>query len=327
MLRRRVLLRNIIVFVLLGQISLLITSLFPSNNVETKQGLRVAIATLIRSTNHSIELTINMIHSMTKFYPFDEQIDYSMIIFHEEDFSSSMRERILSCAGKRNRHLKIYFVALEFKTKATPSPNSRPTKPTGYRLMCQFWSHDIYFHPAILDRNFDYLMRMDDDSYFNEKIESDLFKYVFNKTLDYAYRSIYHEGFPDMIPIFEQFSSRDIESADCIYNNFFIIRLNWIYQSEDVQKFLKELIKDDLMIREYIGDGCVHQAMLFISDSTKYEHMTHFSYGHNYHIMAKGREMWGFYPLTEIQNFLVDSCQTLSIIEPNSFKIERISEF
>ena len=55
----------------------------------------------------------------------------------------------------------------------------------------------------------------------------------------------------------------------CIYNNFFMIRLKWFYESKQVQSFLRELIQDDLMLRQYIGDGCVHAAMLKIDNTSQ----------------------------------------------------------
>lgn len=311
----------VIFFLCLGYLILWNTQI---SETRSEKQLNVVITTLIRSTNHSVERMINMIHSLNVFYPFSDNVKYSMMIFHETNFSSTWRERILFCINKTNRHLNISFVALNFSTTATISPKSRVGKTLGYRLMCRFWSRDIFFHPAIVERKFDYLMRMDADSYFNEHFKLDLFQYMWMKGLDYAYRSVYSEGYEAMIPVFNKFSWKRIKGKTCIYNNFFIVRLKWIYESEIIKQFLDELVKDDLMIREYIGDGCVHRALLLVDTKTKAKEFSHFSYGHNYHISKAGHKGVHYEFIDGFHELLNDCCSNLTIINPISLKTERI---
>ncbi|CAF4802693.1 unnamed protein product, partial [Rotaria sp. Silwood2] len=67
--------------------------------IQLNEQIRVrgVIVTLIRSTNRSIFLTINMIHSVIHFYPTSNGSLYPFIIFHDEAFTSVMRQQILSC--------------------------------------------------------------------------------------------------------------------------------------------------------------------------------------------------------------------------------------
>ncbi|CAF3893555.1 unnamed protein product, partial [Rotaria sordida] len=70
---------------------------------------------------------------------------------------------------------------------------------------------------------------------------------------------------------------KNILKLGCIYNNFFVIRLKWYYESKQVQNFVHELIEDDLILREYIGDGCVHSAMLEIDSQANVQQVIYIS--------------------------------------------------
>ena len=273
---------------------------------ETNQ-IRGVIVTLIRSTNKSIFLTVNMIHSIVKFHTIYSTYMYPFLIFHDENFTSSMRQYILSCVHKTNKTIQISFAAVNFRTNIKPNVRSPLEKSIGYRIMCRFWIYDVFYHPAIIHGHYDYLMRMDDDSYFFDVTKKDLFQYMESQKLDYIYRSFYGEPIRPMEPVLKRFNKTMLQYG-CIYNNFFIIRLKWFYESKVVQSFLHELMKNDLILREYIGDGCVHAAMLEIDDQVKVEHVIDISYGHNYHVMSSGYERWSFDEFNRFSDEKEKSC-------------------
>jgi hypothetical protein len=50
------------------------------------------------------------------------------------------------------------------QTSIQPSKESPvDKKKIGYRLMYRFWTYDVFYHPAIVQGRYDYLMRMDED--------------------------------------------------------------------------------------------------------------------------------------------------------------------
>ncbi|CAF3423238.1 unnamed protein product [Rotaria sp. Silwood1] len=175
-----------------------------------------------------------MIHSVIHFYLTKNGSLYPFIIFHDENFTSDMRQQILSCVLQNNRKINISFALANFQTSVEPSSKSQLDKPIGYCLMCQFWTYDVFYHPAIIQGNYDYLMRMDDDSYFMYIIEKDIFVYMDCKKIDYIYRSSYEESFDSMHPILQRFLNKNSLQRGCIYNNFFVIRLKWYYESKRV---------------------------------------------------------------------------------------------
>ncbi|CAF4575923.1 unnamed protein product [Rotaria sp. Silwood1] len=111
-----------------------------------------------------------------------------------------------------------------------------------------------------------------------------------------------------MHPILQRFLNKNSLQRGCIYNNFFVIRLKWYYESKRVQSFVHELIRDNLMLREYIGDGCVHSAMLEIDKQVKIERMTDISYGHNTHLMSRGSVDFRFYAVDGFWKEILHSC-------------------
>jgi hypothetical protein len=142
-------------------------------------------------------------------------------------------------------------------------------------------------------------MRMDADSYFSDATKKDLFLYMKCKNLDYMYRSKYWEPNTPM---------------DSIYNNFFIIRLKWYYETELWQYFVHELIRDDLMLREYIGDGCAHAAMLKIDSGMKVKFMKDFPYGHNFHVMPPTSSGTSYIKKSRFLEEIKESCRQLTVL-------------
>ena len=258
--------------------------------------VRAIITTLIRSDNRSIYRTINMLHSVLRFHPSSSaNRSYPFLIFHDQNFTSSMRQQILSCVHSTYPHANISFALIYFNTTIRPSRASPRGKTIGYRLMCRFWIYDIFYHPAIVQGQYDYLMRMDDDSYFSSPIPYDLFQHMFQHKLDYLYRSLYREPTEIMGMILQKYlDDVFVKTINCIYNNFFIIRLQWYYQTKGIQSFIRDLLQDNLILREYIGDGCVHGAMLKLDNKTRWRQSVTIDYGHNFHIMPASQSNWRF---------------------------------
>ncbi|CAF3869478.1 unnamed protein product, partial [Rotaria sordida] len=113
-------------------------------------------------------------------------------------------------------------------------------------------------------------------------------------------------------------------SRSCIYNNFFVIRLKWYYESKRVKSFVHELIEDDLILREYIGDGCVHSAMLEIDNQVKAEYVTYIPYGHNFHLMPLGYFKILFRFTKTFEKEMNKFCQQLTVLRGARGVLKRI---
>ena len=276
-----------------------------SLNLNNRTLPHAAIVTLIRSTNQSIQLTMNMMNSIMRFYFQYQSVSYPFLIFHDENFTLSMREHINSSLTIIYPNIRILFASVNFQTSIQPNPSSYIEKPMSYRLMCRFWIHDVFYHPIIIQNQYDYLMRMDDDSSLFDSISDDLFEYMKRTRLDYFYRGKYKETDQTMNSIVPPEYRTDI----CIYNNFFIIRLNWYYQSRIIRNLVENLLKNETILREYIGDGCIHQVMIDIDTNSRSEQTKQIPYGHNYHIMPIGADFYYFIKDDEIFSNLSFICK------------------
>ncbi|CAF1486591.1 unnamed protein product [Adineta steineri] len=282
---------------------------------QKHNGPRGVIVTLIRSTNRSILLTINMIHSVMKFHSINSNSSYPFLIFHDQNLTSHMRQHLLSCVLKHSKTVTILFALIHFSTSILPYNMSNAKQGLGYRFMCRFWTYDVFYHPAVKDGQYDYLMRMDADSYFSDDVKHDLFLYMTIRNLDYMYRSYYTEPSVSMKPLLQHFFENKPFITNCIYNNFFIMHLKWYYESEPVQTFVNELIRDQLILREYIGDGCTHAVMLKIDKQVKVELFNDIPYGHNYHVMPPRKRM--IFSISMVEKFkaeLEKSCHQLTVL-------------
>ena len=276
---------------------------------------RAVITTLVRSDARSIYLAMNMIHSVLRYhsYPNSSQA-YPFLIFHDHDFTSLMRQQILSCVLATYPLANISFALVPFNTTVRPSESSPPGKTIGYRMMCRFWIYDIFHHPAIRQGQYDYLMRMDDDSYFSDRVPYDIFQDMHNENLDYVYRGVYSESAEAMdIVLGRYLTDLLVRLRSCVYNNFFAIRLQWYYQAKLVQSFIHELVKDDLILREYIGDGCVHSAMLKLDKKVRRKQITAVAYGHNWHVMRAFERVWMFAPANNFIKEINETCAQLGL--------------
>ncbi|CAF1440924.1 unnamed protein product [Rotaria sordida] len=108
---------------------------------------------------------------------------------------------------------------------------------------------------------------------------------------------------------------KNILKLGCIYNNFFVIRLKWYYESKRVKSFVDELIEDDLILREYIGDGCVHSAMLEIDSQANVQQVIYISYGHNFHLMPSGHWQMNFCSIYTFYEDINKSCQQSTVLK------------
>lgn len=127
------------------------------------------------------------------FKNFNHKFKYPVIIFHEGDYDQQSQTEIILSVRESCRSL-ISFRALDKSDFELPSHIDKKklkacidTKPVPYwrnekyRLMCYWW----IFHFPKYAKDYDYVMRIDDDSIIEEDIP-DLFQWMKNKNLVYS---------------------------------------------------------------------------------------------------------------------------------------------
>jgi len=127
------------------------------------------------------------------FKNFNEKYKYPVIILHEGDYTAEFQEEIIkSVRGESRSFIKFKELDKEdFKTpehidkdKMAKSIELQPVpywRNESYRNMCNFWLKHFTKYVA----EYDYVMRLDDDSIIEEKIIPDLFGIMKEKDLNY----------------------------------------------------------------------------------------------------------------------------------------------
>jgi hypothetical protein len=303
---------------------------------------RAAIVTLTRG---DLPRLFNMLHSIEYFFP--QSINkYPVIIFydpHDTPMQKSTIDYIKSCVK-----LTLIFETIVLSTlMKNPSTtikiinNEVPTihqRTIGYRLMCLFWSHTVFYHPLIKN-NYDYIMRLDDDSYFSESFYYDLFQFVHENNLDYIYRSLAWDIpmsgpdylLPKILRTYHNNCKSDcfpFQLYDAIYNNFFLTRLQFWHQPK-IEQFLNNLLQNDSILIYSLGDGNIHAVILALASDTIRTRIVQFAYAHNVHIYGKRNKNFDVQHKYNnwfeiLSNNSDHACRQLIIIEPQTKQLKFI---
>ncbi|CAF2994985.1 unnamed protein product [Rotaria sp. Silwood2] len=308
-----------------------------SSVVLKKQSYRGCIVTLIRNDNLvSLNKLLNMLNSLRLY--FKNIHYYTIYLFHEPTLTNEIKEQILYCSSK----LKIKFYEIYFNITI-------PSNRSGYASMCQFWSYDIWFKYNYLQNQCDYVMRFDDDSYLINSTQYDLFEQFHKDQLDYAYRIIYRDnnGLNFLQENLQIFLPKNRTRRGCIqslctnlnghygydglaiYNNFFIIRLNLIYENSIIEKYLKQLISINAFYRYHIGDANIQTICLLLIEKPIKISFFKFPYNHNVHGSLDLQPSFVFYDNTalmwiyqmRIPNI---TCNKLIIVEKHNLIVKNL---
>jgi alpha 1,2-mannosyltransferase len=127
------------------------------------------------------------------FRNFNKVYNYPIVILHEGDYDQESQKEIITSIRSNHRHL-ITFKEIDKQDFSIPSHIDQEVvnkiiaiKPVPYwrnvkyRMMCNFWLQ----HFQKYTKEYDYVMRLDDDSIIEEPIEKDLFHIMKEKDMVY----------------------------------------------------------------------------------------------------------------------------------------------
>ena len=123
------------------------------------------------------------------FANYNNRFQHHVLIFHEGDFSP--KDQLDIAKGRSN----IFFKEIQFEVPSILPRHEVPEVWTdgkgsysgmGCRHMCHFYGYDIF--QILLDMGYDWMMRLDDDSFIHTPISYNLFEYMQQRRLRYAYR-------------------------------------------------------------------------------------------------------------------------------------------
>lgn len=176
-----------------------------------------------------------------------------------------------------------------------------PQWDVGYRGMCYFYSWGL---GQLLRDEFDFICRIDDDSYFLSPLESNLFERLRQEDAWYAYRGTYPEDarkVRELKTYFDYDGTRDRgipglgaqrEMSHTIFTNFSIFRRD-LFDQPLWADYLRNPEIQQRVFTHLWGDAAVHTALLSRAPEGKCQLWTDFKYGHGplgaRYTMALGR--------------------------------------
>ena len=295
-----------------------------------------AIVTMTKTADgtHPYSRLKNLLASIQHFYT----SNYTVIIFTDMDFNATLQADVRECTD-----LNIVFVKIDlFKYMSNVTIEQAKLweagkdggikgRPIGYRLMCRFWSKDIFRHPVI--RNLKYIMRLDDDSYFPFKMEEDPFDVMEKENLEYGYRAWFGDAslMHNLWPLSKAFLNKNPTHVDmnaygiinggkyggkAIYNNFFIAKPE-LWRQPLLKSYLQHLVDNHGFLKYKIGDANVHAFIVTLAvNRTKSKHFK-FAYNHNCHIHSKGSDGFAYMgDYSKWQNML--KCRHITVANLNN---------
>lgn len=246
-----------------------------------------AIVYLARNIEHSVKelkLSLDLLYSN-----YNTLHKHDVWIFHEGDFDLMTQRDIRQERGE----IRFYRLTVnsevwrEYPDFVRGQQHMHTQYPLGYRKMCRWFSVTMW---RVLDAmGYEYVMRMDDDSYILSPIPYDIFAFMSSNHFDYAYRTgaveaagnLYWDfvqtyarskgwGVAEILPLMDSCQDKtsldDFNFANCgllrgFYNNFFVSRVQrWL--EDDVQDLLGLFDNSGMMFLERWGDLTVHSTVV-----------------------------------------------------------------
>lgn len=205
---------------------------------------------------------------------FNDRFSYPVIVFHE-DFNESLMGKIRKATRSNLQFEKIKFEIPDFLNKEEIPEYIYVDGfefPMGYRHMCRFMSSLIFQHPALKD--YDYLWRLDTDSFLLDKIDYDVFRFMEEHNYTYGYIHIIKDE-PEAVrglwettkkyiednsikPTFlHKFTQNGIWDRSYYYTNFEISKIDF-WRSDEFMNYFNYLDKAGGIYKYRWGDHVIH---------------------------------------------------------------------
>jgi len=262
---------------------------------------------------------------------FNDCFRKDVLLFHNGDF---MLEDQLEVT-KKFPLVQFHYLEVGGKYWRVPPAleNSAPWKSTkgyseGYRHMCRF--HYKMAFEYLSERGYQWFMRMDDDSYILSCIEYDMFQFLEDNDIFYAWRLAqleyreFAETLPELVdsyvrehrtPLSIELSSHyeggklSTESWDrwTYYNNFMMTRISW-WRSKHVSQWLDKVDSSGIAYLHRVGDAPIQTftRMMFMHK----KHVHHFQDWTYNHGPVIGLSLSSILP-TALRSMLLDDGKDL----------------
>ncbi len=240
--------------------------------MEEREPVRAVIIYLSRSKTKDISDLKRSLSLLD--VNFNDRFNYPVIVFHE-DFTDGLKEDIRKATRSNLQFEKIKFEIPDFLNREEIPEYIYVGEyefSIGYRHMCRFMSSLIFQHPAI--KGYDYLLRLDTDSFLLDKINYDIFRFMAEHNYIYGYIHIIKDE-PDAVEGLWEVTKKYIEDNNIkptflhkflqdgdwdrsyYYTNFEISRIDF-WRSDEFMNYFSYLDKTGGIYKYRWGDHVIH---------------------------------------------------------------------
>lgn len=268
---------------------------------------------LIRSSDEDLEMLNKSLELLQKNLLSSLKQDVDILIFHEKDFES-YKDNVLKLKNMK-------FIEIEFKmpdypkeimdqipTPYFPHPthwqgpiawNVSPGFSIGYRKMISFFFKDMIWLDEL--KNYNYCLRLDNDSYIWTKVPYDIFEVAQQKDSTYTtVRQAIQIDHPKVVEGLNNITKKwllennieteinidTIPNGKMYYTNIELLNLDWFRNNKNYKAFTDFIHENGFVYKFRWGDAPLrYLALNLFEKQNKIDYFQEFKYQH-------GAEFW-----------------------------------
>lgn len=222
---------------------------------------------------------------------FNDKYGYDLILFHEGNILPDHRSKI-RCETPEVEFVDVSDIAFTLPAGVNEQWWKGSQWSAGYRHMCRFYSVQIWEYVS----EYDYIMRLDDDSYIESPIDYDVFSFMEEHDLNHGFvhtKIDLHEETKLTLPEFTQkyVQQNEVEivcpmaeiNYKNYYNNFSVMNVDF-WQRDPVQDYLRAVDRSLGIYKHRWGDSTIIAlALKLFAQPNELYKFVDFKYTHGSH--------------------------------------------
>ena len=213
---------------------------------------------------------------------FNCRYNYPLVIFHEGNIDETQQKYIIekSLGGE---NIQFIDISEDWTMDMTGGMKDPWKNCAGFNKMCRFYSYPVYKYLW----EYDYAMRLDDDSFIETEIKYDIFEDMHKNGYDYGYirrkKDIHTNTIKTLEPWCKKYFKKNVKPTENFYNNFHISRINF-WKNPEIKEFFNAIEKTGNIRKYRWGDSSIQAACVkYWSSREKIKEYSDFVYRHQSH--------------------------------------------
>tara|TARA_Y100000992_G_scaffold67978_1_gene42269 strand:+ start:211 stop:1011 length:801 start_codon:yes stop_codon:yes gene_type:complete len=221
---------------------------------ETTDYKKSVIMGLIRGHKDLKKYDDNVIKRNTLIHNnFNVRYNYPLVIFHEGNIDEGQQKYIIE-KSEGGKNIKFVNISADWTMDMTGGMKDPWKNCAGFNKMCRFYSFPVYKYL----QEYDYAMRLDDDSFIETEIKYDIFEDMHKNNLDYGYvrrkKDIHKPTIKTFVPFCKKYFNKELYPVQNFYNNFHVSRINF-WNNPEIKVFFDAVEETGNIKNQRWGDS------------------------------------------------------------------------